>query len=170
MHDDNHVAHVDMLKRKGTFCIHELPFLARREVATFMRLFMDANMRRKRMRERERERRSEKADLSCNMRRNSHGINFKGQKEARYIHSLQQIFSYVSDSKVYEWHNAGGTITYYYPEEKRPDTKDDLLSLGFITPSFDAVLVRIDSQGGDMHNDYLQLEIVSSHLEPDILF
>ena len=50
---------------------------------------------------------------------------------------------------------------YYYPEEKRPDTKDDLLSLGFITPSIDAVLVRIDSQGGDMHNDYLQLEIVS---------
>ena len=71
---------------------------------------------------------------------------------------------------MYEWQNVGGTITYYYPEEKRPDTKDDLLSLGFITPSFDAVLVRIDSQGGDMHNDYLQLEIVSSHLEPDILF
>ena len=71
---------------------------------------------------------------------------------------------------MYEWHNIGGTITYYYPEEKRPDTKDDLLSLGFITPSFDAVLVRIDSQGGDMHNDYLQLEIVSSHLEPEILF
>ena len=71
---------------------------------------------------------------------------------------------------MYEWQKAGGTITYYYPEEKRPDTKDDLLSLGFITPSFDAVLVRIDSQGGDMHNDYLQLEIVSSHLEPDILF
>ena len=56
LHDDNHVAHVDMLKRKGTFCIHELPFLAMREVATFMRLFMDANMRRKRMREGEKER------------------------------------------------------------------------------------------------------------------
>ena len=81
-----------------------------------------------------------------------------------------KFFSYVVDSKVYEWHNAGGTITYYYPEEKRPDTKDDLLSLGFITPSFDAVLVRVDSQGGDMHIDYLQLEIVSTHLEPDILF
>ena len=126
-------------------------------------------------REREREREgiipSEKADLNWNMRRNSHGINFKGQKEARYIHSLQHISSLTFlDSVVYEWQNIGGTITYYYPEEKRPDTKDDLLSLGFITPSLDAVLVRIDSQGGDMHNDYLQLEIVSSHLEPDILF
>ena len=62
----------------------------------------------------------------------------------------------------YEWYGKeGGTVMYYYPEEKRPDTKDDILSLGFITPSFDAVLVRIDSQGGDLHNDYLQLEIVS---------
>ena len=58
LHDDNHVVHVDMLKRKGTLCIHELPFLARREVATFMRLFMDAIMRKKR-RERERERERE---------------------------------------------------------------------------------------------------------------
>ena len=69
---------------------------------------------------------------------------------------------------MYEWYGelgTGGTVTYYYPEEKRPDTKDDLLSLGFITPSLDAVLVRIDSQGGDMHNDYLQLEIVSIHLD-----
>jgi leucine-rich repeat transmembrane neuronal protein 1/2 len=68
---------------------------------------------------------------------------------------------------VYEWNPTGGTITYYYPEEKRPDTKDDLLSLGFITDRIDAVLVRIDSQGGDMHSDYLQLEIVSIHLDQD---
>ena len=59
---------------------------------------------------------------------------------------------------------------YYYPEEKRPDTKDDILSLGFITPSFDAVLVRIDSQGGDLHNDYLQLEIVSFLLVADLSY
>ena len=26
LHDNNHVVHVDMLKRKGTLCIHELPF------------------------------------------------------------------------------------------------------------------------------------------------
>ena len=84
----------------------------------------------------------------------------KKQKEAN-DHLSQEFFSYLSDSVVYEWYGSGGTVTYYYPEEKRPDTKDDLLSLGFITPSFDAVLVRIDSQGGDMHNDYLQLEIVS---------
>ena len=68
---------------------------------------------------------------------------------------------------MYEWNNAGGTITYYYPEEKRPDTKDDLLSLGFVTDRIDAVLVRIDSQGGDMHSDFLQLEIVSISLVQD---
>ena len=84
----------------------------------------------------------------------------------------QEFFSYLSDSVVYEWYGSvplGGTVTYYYPEEKRPDTKDDLLSLGFITPSLDAVLVRIDSQGGDMHNDYLQLEIVSIPLDSDTI-
>ena len=68
---------------------------------------------------------------------------------------------------MYEWINPGGTITYYYPEEKRPDTKDDLLSLGFVTDRIDAVLVRIDSQGGDMHSDFLQLEIVSISLVQD---
>ena len=68
---------------------------------------------------------------------------------------------------MYDWINPGGTITYYYPEEKRPDTKDDLLSLGFVTDRIDAVLVRIDSQGGDMHSDYLQLEIVSISLVQD---
>ena len=68
---------------------------------------------------------------------------------------------------MYEWQHTGGTITYYYPEEKRPDTKDDLLSLGFVTDRIDAVLVRIDSQGGDMHSDFLQLEIVSISLVQD---
>ena len=95
----------------------------------------------------------------------------KKQKEAN-DHLSQEFFSYLSDSVVYEWYGSvplGGTVTYYYPEEKRPDTKDDLLSLGFITPSLDAVLVRIDSQGGDMHNDYLQLEIVSIPLDSDTI-
>ena len=54
----------------------------------------------------------------------------------------------------------GGSITFKYPSDKRPDTSRDVLSLGFITPSFDAVLMRIDSHPGAT-NDYLQLEIVS---------
>jgi hypothetical protein len=60
----------------------------------------------------------------------------------------------------YEWGLKGGTISFRYPSDKRPDTSRDVLSLGFITPSFDAVLMRIDSHPGAT-NDYLQLEIVS---------
>jgi hypothetical protein len=51
-------------------------------------------------------------------------------------------------------------IRYVYPADKRPDTNSELLSLGFITPSFDAILARIDSHQGSDH-DYIQLEIVS---------
>lgn len=64
------------------------------------------------------------------------------------------------ESVSYEWGIKGGTITFKYPSDKRPDTSRDVLSLGFITPSFDAVLMRIDSHPGAT-NDYLQLEIVS---------
>ena len=54
-------------------------------------------------------------------------------------------------------------MKYTYPSDKRPDTSEDVLSLGFISPSFDAVLVRVDSDP-KMNNDYLQLEIVSTYL------
>jgi len=63
------------------------------------------------------------------------------------------------DSVTYEWGRFGGTVNFQYPSDKLPDTKDDVLTLGFITPSLDAVLVRVDSRGGDVHNDYLQVEI-----------
>lgn len=67
----------------------------------------------------------------------------------------------LSDSVAYQWGPGGGLITYEYPSDKRPDTSADVLSLGFITPSFDAVLVRIDSQP-ERNHDFLQLEIVST--------
>ena len=51
-------------------------------------------------------------------------------------------------------------MKYTYPSDKRPDTSEDILSLGFISPSFDSVLVRVDSDP-KINNDYLQLEIVS---------
>ncbi|QQP41500.1 Neurexin3like, partial [Caligus rogercresseyi] len=42
----------------------------------------------------------------------------------------------------------------------RPDTNEDTLSLGIITPSFDAVLARIDSfRDSSKPGDYMQLEI-----------
>ena len=57
-------------------------------------------------------------------------------------------------------------MTYEYPSDKLPDTKDDILTFGFITPSLDAVLFRVDSRGGESHNDYLQIEIVSANITP----
>lgn len=63
----------------------------------------------------------------------------------------------------YEFGSDGGVVKFTFPEDKRPDTNEDILSMGFITPSFDAVLARVDSNP-DASNDFLQLELVSSNL------
>ena len=49
-------------------------------------------------------------------------------------------------------------ILYHFYEISQPNTKFDILSMGFITPLDDAVLIRIDSQST---NDYFELEIVN---------
>ncbi len=77
------------------------------------------------------------------------------------IHISLNIMSF-ADSVAYQWGVNGGVIRYVYPPERRPDTSEDLLSLGFITPSFDAVLARIDSLQQGKEHDYIQLEIVST--------
>lgn len=60
----------------------------------------------------------------------------------------------------YEWGtNRPGLIRYYFDKDKRPDTRADILSLGFITPLENAVIARIDSEAS---LDYLELEIVSA--------
>ena len=76
-----------------------------------------------------------------------------------------------ADSVTYEWllencvrSRGAALVTYEYPSDKLPDTKDDILTFGFITPSLDAVLFRVDSRGGESHNDYLQIEIVSANI------
>ena len=77
------------------------------------------------------------------------------------------------DSVTYEWSGRdgrGGTVTFQYPPDKLPDTKDDILTFGFITPSLDAVLFRVDSRGGESHNDYLQMEIVSPFLKIFLIY
>lgn len=61
------------------------------------------------------------------------------------------------ESTAYKFTGAGGVITYNYPEDKRPDTKSDLLALGFITESDNAIMVRVDS---GTSNDYLELQLV----------
>jgi hypothetical protein len=62
-----------------------------------------------------------------------------------------------SESVAYEWGPKPGLIRYYYDIKKRPDTQVDALSVGFITPLQNSVLLRIDSA---TTNDYLELEIV----------
>jgi hypothetical protein len=63
----------------------------------------------------------------------------------------------ISESVAYEWGPKPGLVRYYYDIKKRPDTQVDALSLGFITPLQNAVLLRVDSA---TTNDYLELEIV----------
>ena len=79
---------------------------------------------------------------------------------AWWISTIQKLFFLFSEAVAYEWGANGGMIKYSYPTDKRPDTSEDVLSLGFISPSFDAVLIRVDSDP-KINNDFLQLEIVS---------
>ena len=67
----------------------------------------------------------------------------------------------ISESTAYEWTSKPGLIRYYYHLNKRPDTSADVLSLGFITPLDDAVLIRVDSGAASNFNDYLEVELVS---------
>lgn len=68
------------------------------------------------------------------------------------------ISFHFAESISYRFGAKGGLITFSYPSDKRPDTKSDLLALGFISQTDNAVLVRIDSGSS---NDYMELEIVS---------
>ena len=65
------------------------------------------------------------------------------------------------ESVAYEWPSKPGLIRYYYHEDRRPDTRADVLSFGFISPLVNAVLLRIDSEAS---NDYLEVEMVSHML------
>ena len=79
---------------------------------------------------------------------------------AWWISTIRKLFFLFPEAVAYEWGANGGMIKYSYPTDKRPDTSEDVLSLGFISPSFDAVLIRVDSDP-KINNDFLQLEIVS---------
>ena len=68
------------------------------------------------------------------------------------------FFSLISESVAYHWGPKTGLILYHFYEISQPNTKFDILSMGFITPLDDAVLIRIDSQST---NDYFELEIVN---------
>ena len=56
----------------------------------------------------------------------------------------------------YEWLTKPGLIRYYYQMKREPDTSTDVMTLGFITPMANCVLIRVDSLG----DDYMQVEVV----------
>ncbi len=79
---------------------------------------------------------------------------------------LTNFFIFPAESVAYEWGpNKPGLIRYAYDPKKRPDTQVDAMSLGFITPLENAVLMRVDS---GTTNDYLEMEIVN--LDEILLF
>lgn len=61
-----------------------------------------------------------------------------------------------SESTSYEFNK--GLLTFQYPEGRWPDSRRDLLALGFMTNQEDAVVLRLDSANS---NDFMELEIVS---------
>ncbi|XP_076324369.1 neurexin 1-like isoform X2 [Tachypleus tridentatus] len=65
------------------------------------------------------------------------------------------------ESIAYRFGGDSSLMTYTFTQDKRPDTKTDLLALGFITTKDNAVLVRIDSGSS---NDYMELEIVEGNI------
>ena len=67
-----------------------------------------------------------------------------------------------AESTAYEWKGKTGLIKYRL-HSSNPDTERDSLALGLITPSAQAVLLRIDSSSS---NDYLEVEIVSNQNFP----
>ena len=73
-----------------------------------------------------------------------------------------QFFFTISESVAYHWGPKPGLIRYYFLEGSRPNTKSDVLSLGFITPLENAIMLRIDS---DSSSDFIEVEIVSNFVQ-----
>lgn len=68
--------------------------------------------------------------------------------------------SFIPESVAFEWpQTKPGVIIYNFPGNL-PDTRTDVLSLGFITPEDNVDIIRIDGKYSD---DYIDLDIVSDH-------
>ncbi|XP_045116786.1 neurexin-1-like isoform X2 [Portunus trituberculatus] len=63
------------------------------------------------------------------------------------------------ESTSYEFNK--GLLTFQYPEGRWPDSRRDLLALGFMTNQEDAVVLRLDSANS---NDFMELEIVEGNV------
>lgn len=69
-----------------------------------------------------------------------------------------QIGFEFSESIAFEWTAKPGLIQYFFNAARRPNSRSDMLSFGFITPVKDAVLFGLSSETS---NDYLNAQIVS---------
>ncbi|XP_071518617.1 neurexin 1 isoform X3 [Panulirus ornatus] len=65
------------------------------------------------------------------------------------------------ESTSYEFGRGTGLMTFQYPEGRWPDSRRDMLALGFMTNQDDAVVLRLDSANS---NDYMELEIVDGNI------
>ena len=61
----------------------------------------------------------------------------------------------------FEFGSGHGLITYNFAEDRRPDSKSDILAFGFLTLQDNALLIRIISASS---SDYLELQLVDGHL------
>nr|CAH0109280.1 unnamed protein product [Daphnia galeata] len=65
------------------------------------------------------------------------------------------------DSVAFEFGPKHGVLIYNFPEDRRPDSKSDILAFGFITVQENAQLIRITSASS---NDFLELTLSDGHL------
>lgn len=68
----------------------------------------------------------------------------------------------------YIFGKGGALITFTWAPNERPSTRADRLAVGFSTQQKEAILVRVESTHG--LGDYLQLHIVSTQQQKNVLF
>ena len=91
-------------------------------------------------------------------------LTFVANVSCKWLFSNKFHFHYkhyrlnVSESVAFEFGAADGVLIYNFPPDRRPDSKNDVLTFGFITVQKNAVLVRAVSASS---TDYLQLELVT---------
>lgn len=67
------------------------------------------------------------------------------------------ILIFFIESLGFKFGRGRGLITFNFQSDRRPETKGDLMALGFMTTNTSGLLIRID---GGNSNDYLELSIV----------
>lgn len=76
-------------------------------------------------------------------------------------HVINLLNPDLTDSVAFEFGAKHGVLVYSYPEDRRPDSKSDILAFGFITVQENAQLIRVVSASS---NDFLELSLVEGHL------